>query len=204
MAVLIRPAVPPDIPYLYEICLKTGDAGRNAQGLFYDPLLLGQYFAAPYFFYDISLCFIIEENRMPRGYLIGTDNTNRFYAWMENNWLPPLRERYPQDTPGEQFRSANEHNLVTLIHYKTEPLETSWIHEYPAHLHIDLLPSLQGKGYGKKMMKCFEFELVKRHCPGIHLGVDGRNHQAIGFYEKLGFIVLEEMPWGFRMGKSLQ
>ncbi|MDR2797203.1 MAG: hypothetical protein LBB80_02570 [Treponema sp.] len=61
MAVLVRPACGSDLPYLYEICLKTGDAGNDASGLFYDPLLLGQYYGAPYFFYDPSLCFVAKD-----------------------------------------------------------------------------------------------------------------------------------------------
>ena len=55
---LIRNVEFSDIPYLYEICLKTGASGKDAAGLFYDPYLLGQYYAAPYAFFEKELCFV--------------------------------------------------------------------------------------------------------------------------------------------------
>jgi hypothetical protein len=37
--IIIRKAVLSDIPYLYDICLKTGDKGNDASALFYDPYI---------------------------------------------------------------------------------------------------------------------------------------------------------------------
>jgi hypothetical protein len=59
--------------------------------------------------------------------------------------------------------------------------------DYPSHLHIDLLPRVQGwliyfvnryifilpfteKGYGTKMMQHIENELQRRGSKGVHLG----------------------------------
>jgi ribosomal protein S18 acetylase RimI-like enzyme len=63
---------------------------------------------------------------------------------------------------------------------------------YPAHLHIDLLPVLQGRGVGREMMGRLLEELQARGVAGVHLGVDARNQRAVGFYEHLGFDRLDD------------
>ncbi len=205
MSILIRPAEDSDIPYLYDICLKTGDSGNDATGLFNDPLLLGQYYAAPYLFYDKSLCFIAEEDLVPKGYVLAAD-TLTFNFWFGREWLPSLRRRYPADRSGKTCRSKFEEAMIQLVHSTVpfiNPRNDPWIRKYPVHLHIDLLPDLQGKGCGRKLMDTLGEELHRRRCPGIHLGVSGNNTHAIGFYEKLGFSILRRESWGLIMGKAL-
>jgi len=204
MALLIRPAVQSDIPYLYKICLETADSGKDATARYTDPWLVGQYYAAPYIFHDVSLCFIAEEDLVPKGYIIGTADTAAFNRWFEDEWLPPLRRRYP--VPDFIFRSEIERSLVTTLHTPVAgPGHTlkGWITQFPAHMHIDLLPDLQGKGCGRSLLETLFAALSARGSPGIHLGVSGTNTGAIGFYKKTGFTVLEEEEWGLVMGRSI-
>jgi ribosomal protein S18 acetylase RimI-like enzyme len=206
MSVIFRPAAFSDIPYLYTICLETGDSGKDATGLFYDPWLLGQIYSAPYFFHDLSLCFVAEEDFIPKGYIIGTENTSRFSEWYEKEWLPPLRHRYPENI-SPRIKSETEKNLISKIWHPDilpGPKKNPWIQNHPAHLHIDLLPDLQGMGCGRTLMELFLSELKKRACPGVHLGVIGTNTGAIAFYKKMEFSVLEDTRWGMVMGKILQ
>ncbi len=201
MAVMIRTAIQSDIPYLYQICLETGDSGKDASPLFSDPWLIGQYYAAPYLFYSIDCCFIAEENGIPKGYIIGTDNTPLFNIWFDTVWLPPLRQRYPDSKRNPESYSINEKRLIEKLHQKSE--SSPFFKEYPAHLHIDLLPDLQGKGCGRLLMDAFLGEMKARRCPGVHLGVSNTNPGAIGFYNKLFFTILKEETWGLTMGKKL-
>jgi GNAT superfamily N-acetyltransferase len=189
--------------------LKTGEEGKDASGLFSDPLLLGQYYAAPYFFYDLSLCFVVEGDGLPKGYLLAAADTPAFNRWMETQWLPTLRRRYPRPFPSA--KSEQERNLVTLIHHPlTPPDDTSpppvpfRIGAYPAHFHIDLLPELQGRGWGRALVETLLEELRNRRCPGIHLGVSANNTGALAFYTRLGFSILEKTPWGFVMGRGVE
>lgn len=206
MTPIIRGAHPSDLPYLYGICLKTADSGKDATALYSDPWLVGQYFAAPYLVRDSSLCFVAEEEGIPKGYIVAADDTEAFDSWLDRFWLPPLRARYPLSRLEAHKVSDREENLYRYIN-RTGPFVTRenspWLADYPAHLHIDLLPDLQGKGCGRLLMERLFEALAGRGCPGVHLGVDGQNLNAVGFYRKLGFEDLERPEWGFMLGKKI-
>ena len=196
----IRSAHGSDLPYFYDICLKTGNCGKNAEGLFSDPYLIGQYYAAPYLFHDPALCFIAESCGRPAGYIIGAADTTAFDSWFESEWLPILRRRYPPERPAV---SAIEGALIAAVNRRVEPpnhIEAPWYPRHPAHLHIDLLPELQGQGCGRALVERFFEAMRQLSVPGIHLGVDGRNAKAIAFYRKIGFVLLREESWGLTMG----
>jgi GNAT superfamily N-acetyltransferase len=204
-AVRIRPALAADTPYFYEICLKTGDAGKDASALFFDPFLLGHYFAAPYLFFPQGVCFAAEYQFRPQGYIIAVPDTGAFNRWMEETWLPPLRRQYPLPFPPQRLRSETESRLMMTIrgsHLPPEP-PAPWLAAYPAHLHINLLPEIQGRGTGRLLMDTLCAELIRCGVPGVHLGVNARNSSAMAFYRKMGFSVLQEESWGPVMGKAL-
>lgn len=58
-------------------------------------------------------------------------------------------------------------------------------------LHIDLLPGLQGRGFGRALIDAFRTALAARGVPGVHLGMDAANAGARAFHERLGF---HELP----------
>ena len=88
--------------------------------------------------------------------------------------------------------------------YRPERMLTRDLDEYPAHLHIDLLPSAQGHGLGRALMTTLLEALTWRGIPGVHLEMDPANTGALRFYEKLGFTRLEaEEPDSLRMGLRL-
>jgi len=200
--IAIRRAVLSDLPYFYDICLKTGDESKDASALFYDQYLLGHYYAAPYLVYESGICFAVEYEYRPQGYIVAVPDTASFNQWMEEQWLPPIRKRYPRPFP--PALSKKEKEIIGLIHERKFPVdksERSWLTDYPAHLHIDLLPCLQGKGQGRVLMDMLFNELAQKKVPGLHLGVGSANTGAIAFYKKMGFSVLKEHDWGLTMGK---
>jgi len=204
--IIIRKAHKSDIPYFYEICLKTGDAGKNAEDLYFDPYLIGNYYAAPYFFFPEGICFVAEYQCRPQGYIIAAPDTAAFEKWMEEQWLPPLRRQYHQPFPQELIRSEKEAELIKTIHNKKFPLEKYYENlykDYPAHLHIDMLPTLQGKGLGRKLMNTLFMELERQGIKSLHLGVSAENKNAVLFYQKLDFSVFKEHSWGFTLVKQL-
>jgi GNAT superfamily N-acetyltransferase len=63
--------------------------------------------------------------------------------------------------------------------------------DYPAHLHIDLLPAYQRSGHGRKMIVTLLGALHDAGAPGAHLGVLAANTPARAFYHRVGFHELD-------------
>jgi len=198
MAFTIRPYAPADLPNLYRICLLTGDSGADASQLYRDPALLGHFYAAPYAVHEPKLTFVLTDRQGVCGYVLGCRDSHAFAAWMEAQWLPPLRQKYPLPAPDDTSKDAA---MIRLIHKGYIP--SRWATAYPAHLHIDLLPRAQGQGLGRQLMNAFLGRLRELRVPGVHLGVGRRNEGAVAFYERVGFELLEAFPWGFEYGLRL-
>lgn len=189
MTFAIRPYQESDLRDLYRICLLTGYNGEDARPHMRDHDLLGHIFAAPYGVLEPDLAFILTNNGVPCGYVLGARDSLAFAERCEREWFPALRERYSLPDPEDQSIEAR---FTRRIHDGIRLKEN--VAGYPAHLHIDLLPEGQGKGWGRKMMETFLHRLRAIGVPGVHLGVSATNIRAIGFYERMGFQRLHEYP----------
>jgi ribosomal protein S18 acetylase RimI-like enzyme len=189
------------MPYLYRICLKTANAGKDASGQFLDEALPGHYYAAPYLVYDRQLCFIAEEGSQPCGYIVAASHSPTFYDWMNTEWLPPLRKQRPLPPPSGL--TDMERRFIALLHRNPAENPPPYIEEYPAHLHINLMDGHQGKGLGRALMDALFSALNRGGVSGVHLGVARSNTGAVFFYTALGFSLLDETPDTFFMGKKL-
>ncbi len=205
---LIRDYCPVDLPYLYDICLRTGDSGRDASSLFVDPFMIGQFYAAPYALFD-PRCVLILEGRLgdqvrPLGYMLGTHDTAAYNAWFDRAWRPSAAAMYPPrpetPVPAGGVKPLAE-RIRALFHQPFAP--SPWLERYPGHIHIDLLPEVQGAGWGRKLMDAYGKRLASLGCPGYHLGVGKRNENAVAFYRRYGMTELDTPPWGFVFGLRL-
>jgi len=180
--VMLRWARPGDRAALGEICLRTGDAGADATGTLVHGELYGLLWAEQYLVLEPTFALVAVVNGAARGYVLAAPDTAAFEALLDDVWWPPLRERYPLPGDGTEV----DRRLVAHLH---RPLRTpaAVTDRYPAHLHIDLLPELQGRGLGRRMIGAIEQRLTDAGCLGVHLGVDPRNEHALGFYEHLGY-----------------
>ena len=61
---------------------------------------------------------------------------------------------------------------------------------YPAHLHIDLLPELQGQGWGRRLVDTLAARLRELGIEGVHLVAGAENAGAVAFYPRVGFTPL--------------
>src|SRR6185312_3341971 len=59
--------------------------------------------------------------------------------------------------------------------------------DYPAHLHINVLPEAQSGGWGRRLIEAELAALRKAGVRGVHLGVSPTNLRAQGFYRHVGF-----------------
>jgi ribosomal protein S18 acetylase RimI-like enzyme len=183
---VIRPARSGDELDAYHVCLKTGDHGGDGEPFYReDPDALGRIFVGPYLAFEPELSLILEDEQGICGYALGAIDSRAFYARYENEWRPGLCARFPapKGDPGQWTRAQHVHHWYhNPDYFCPEPYEA-----YPSHLHIDLLPRAQGRGYGRRMMERVMDTLRRRGSPGAHLGLSTLNTRAYGFYQRLGF-----------------
>ena len=195
----IRPYHPSDLTSLYKICLLTGNSGKDATNLLSDPDLIGHFYAAPYALFEPEVCFVITNNNKPCGYIIGTKDSQKFYEKCERDWFPILRERYSiAEESNKSFNSV----IIKRLHEGHKVKDE--LCNYPAHLHINLLPETQGQGLGRKAMNLFIDKLKELNVSALHLEVGKANPGAIKFYEKLGFHIVKEFEHSIAFGMKLK
>lgn len=194
---IIRECRIEDIKDLSIVALSTAMGGKDGQDFFYNKDLISQYYCEPYIRFDSQYCFTVEENNTCCGYTVGASNSVEYYKWFNEIWLVKLRAQYLNC----KSISTEEDRILQLIQEDVEPSE--YLKQYPAHLHINLLDTMQGKSVGSKLISTLLQKLTDDNITGVHLGVQITNLKAIGFYKHLGFKVIEEKPWGYVMGKLL-
>ena len=148
----IRPYRPDDLAAVYEVCVRTADAGGDARGIYRDDELMPNLFAGPYLLLDPALAFVLDaEGAGVVGYVLGTADTRAFVRAYRDRWIPRLAERYPE--PSGEATEPDE--VMIALHYRPERMILPELASYPAHLHIDLLPPFQGRGHGRRLIGAF-------------------------------------------------
>lgn len=185
----LRPYRTGDHDAVYDICVRTGAAGGDATQLLRDPALLGHVYAGPYLALAPELAFVVEDDDGVAGYILGAADTTEFEDRLEREWWPELRLSYPAyRTDGD---AVLDDLLIALMH---SPARTraDLVATYPSHLHIDLLPRLQGQGWGRRLIDTLVYRLRAAGSRGLHLGVATANTRAQAFYCVVGFTELDD------------
>ena len=177
----VRPAHPVDVPGVYRVCLRTGDAGAAATGRYRDPDLLGHVFAGPDLRARPDLDLVAVDEAGVAGYCVATPDIRAFEAWCEREWWPVLRAEYPLLKDG-----TPDGRLVRWIHVPWSPADAI-VAGHPAHFHVNLLARARGTGLGRALMERTMAALVGCGAPALHVSVSARNEHALGFYAHLGF-----------------
>ena len=173
-----------DLDDLYRICLATAAGGGAAA--FWDPRLVGHIYAAPYAILSPQGVFVVEDPYGVGGYILGAPDTRNFEARLEAEWWPGLRRIYRAsfDTPRAEW-SLDQLMIYRIHHPLHAPSEI--VEDYPSHLHINLLPRLRGRGFGRRLMEAWLGKIREMGSKGAHLAVGATNLRAIRFYRACGF-----------------
>jgi GNAT superfamily N-acetyltransferase len=150
--------------------------------------------ANPYIQLYPQNCFVADSGTgIAVGYIVGTPNTKDYVKRFRAEYIPTLdAEKFPMpsmDVPADwdaDLPKALLQHLYTpeeLLHEDFPQL----IEDYPAHLHIDLLPEYQRKGFGRQLMDMFCGKLRQDGAKGVHLVMATENPNGT-FYERLGFV----------------
>ncbi len=180
----IRRATPADEQQIARICLLTGADGGDASGRFADDTALADVFALPYLYGPSCFTWVVDIGGVAQGYVVAAADTDRFQDWFSSEWWDERGPLHEVKTDHDAWLSRSAMNATRCL--------SDAVVEYPAHLHIDLLPELQGAGWGRRLIDTLVAQLAEQGVPGVHLVVTRANTGAQAFYPKTGFVRIGE------------
>jgi ribosomal protein S18 acetylase RimI-like enzyme len=181
--VVLRSATLNDLPALLSICLRTADSGKDATHLHNLPDLVGEIYAAPYLLHEPNFAYVLVDGVSPVGYVLGALDTSKFESTLVKEYWPKTKEKYKSIST-----APLKHDVELLAELEKQGYSDSEIiAQYPSHLHIDIIESHQGFGYGKAMIEHLLNELRIAGSRGVHLHMSAANDRAFRFYQKFGF-----------------
>jgi ribosomal protein S18 acetylase RimI-like enzyme len=184
----IRPYQPDDLDELYRICVRTANNGQDGTSVFRDPRLPGHVYAAPYAIFEPSLAFVAQDSGGVGGYVVAALDSQAFEQRLEREWWPALRASHPE--PSHDLAKGLSHQEQTALQWIHRPLGTpdELARGFPSHLHINLVPRLQGQGSGRQLIATVISALRDQGSHGLHLHVGHANQRAARFYRHIGFV----------------
>lgn len=158
-----------------------------------DVLHIGSFlWCRDYLYLTTDWCFVLDDgNGTAKGYMICAPNTQDFVTRYKDQFWPVVARHGISDPTNETTKGEGlAFEFRKLVYDPRHMLQADYpdlLKDYPAHLHIDILPSHQGQCWGQRMLAKLLQELRGAGIGGIHLGMDAGNHQAHKFYDRVGF-----------------
>ena len=182
--VKLQSSIPADLPGLLKVCLETANGGKGATHLHNLHDLVGEIYVAPYVLHEQNFAFTLQASEKVVGYVLGVLDTGRFESRLDTDYWPATKAKYAALT-----RDLTPHDVSLIEELNRQGFSPAeLIAKYPSHLHIDIIESHQGLGYGKTMILHLLKALQDAGSSGVHLHMSASNDRANGFYKKLGFV----------------
>jgi ribosomal protein S18 acetylase RimI-like enzyme len=185
--IVVRPYRPEDRAQVRHICHVTGYMGEPADWMWRDVESFADLFTAYYTDGEPESALVAEQDGVVAGYLLGCVDSRR--AWSPGAVFGQhfLRRGigFRPGTAGVVWRSFGD-VVVDGLRRRLPPVSL-YDDRWPAHLHIDLLPSIRGRGVGAGLMRTWFAQLEASGVAGCYLETLGENHGAIAFFESMGF-----------------
>ena len=183
---IIRPYEEKDKENVRFVCLNSeGPCKSSKRGINFALAVYCDYYIEN----EPENCFVAaaDDGRVI-GYVICAEDFDCFKKTFVSNYYPKIKKW--------EYRRRKSALRSIIPHEKYKE-------EYPAHLHIDVLPEYQRMGLGHKLTDALLEHLKKKEIKGIMLTTWIRNEKGRGFYDKYGFSLLSEMKncavYGFKL-----
>ncbi len=184
----VRPYAPRDREAVRWLCCQTGYLGKPIDPVFEDRELFSDYLTAYYTDIEPESCFVLEQEGVVKGYLLGSRRPFRHqvYGFFQNIGLFTRGMlRYPKYSPATR-------EFITWI------LKNSW-KEVPAaprrtaHFHFNVLPEAQSFAGTHVMMNAY-FDYLRSRGEKAVFGqmVTFESRRGARVLERFGFQVLEK------------
>ncbi len=133
-------------------------------------------------------CFVLDCDGRAVGYIICTEDYDSYKEIFDRDYLP-----------------RNENLDEGLYKWACEStlLQKKYKSDYPAHLHIDILPEYQRQGWGGKLLEVLFEHLKSKGINGVMLTAGSENVKGGNFYQKYGFEKLEQAGTDIAYGMKL-
>ncbi len=185
--VVVRTYEGRDRAQVRQVCYATGYMGEPVDWLWRDTESFADLFTSYYTDAEPESALVAELDGVVAGYLLGCVDSRR--AWNPATIFGRhfLRRGigFRPGTAGVVWRSFGD-VIADALRRRLPPV-TVYDVRWPAHLHVDLLPSIRGRGVGAALMHRWLGMLRETGVPGCCLETLGENQGAIAFFESTGF-----------------
>src|SRR6266487_2649772 len=96
LSATIRPYRDSDKAAVYDVCVRTANAGRGVGGHYSNDDLVPDVVAGPYLFLEPRHAYVLDNGERAVGYIIGTASAPDFVAFDRVRWLSRFPYRYQQ------------------------------------------------------------------------------------------------------------
>jgi ribosomal protein S18 acetylase RimI-like enzyme len=175
----IRPGRGTDVEAVAQVCRATACGGDPQPPDTPDPDLVALVYARPYLTLAPDTARVLLRDGVVVGYAVGAVQSAAFYERWRDEWAPRHLPRPAGADPA----------LVALLAHPESALPPG-LEAYPSHLHMNLMPSVRGGGWGSRLLDDVVHGLAAAGSPGVHVRVDAENRAALRFYARAGFVPL--------------
>ena len=127
-------------------------------------------------------CFVAaNEDDEAIAYIICTEDFDNYRKIFVEEYIPRLDEN--MQVWGFNAKKGADGSTKLQEKYKKD---------FPAHLHIDVLPEYHRQGIGHKLVDALSAHLKAKGVCGVMLTVGSKNERGKSFYNKYGFEFIEQ------------
>ena len=184
--VVTRRFQPDDAEPIRSICHRTGFMGEPVEWMWKDRQSFTAFFCDWWLQNEPESVLVAELDGVVSGYLLGCEDSRRV-THETRTFFRQLALRGCGVRPGTaavMWRMLGD-GLVDGIRGRLP--ERVWDQRWPAHLHINLLPTLRRQGAGRRLVSEWLGRLRDHEVPGCHLQTTAENTRAVAFFEAMGF-----------------
>ncbi len=127
-------------------------------------------------------CFVAaDENDTAIAYIICAENYDSYKKIFDEEYVSRLDENMVVWGFNAKKGAAG-----------STKLQEKYKQDFPAHLHIDVLPEYHRQGIGHKLVDTLSAHLKNKDVHGVMLTVGAANKRGQAFYNKYGFEFIEK------------